>query len=109
MWFIKGLWPDEWYGGVKEIAVKSPSLVSQTSSRSEMRELQYTSAVRNESVSLTELHELRTQILDLLKHPTDVSTYVNKLSFAQCTFLLSVYWVETLRYQFADISFQYFR
>nr|CAH7716977.1 unnamed protein product [Callosobruchus chinensis] len=94
-----GLWPQEWYEGVKEIAVKSPALISPTSSRSEMRELQYTSAVRNESVSVNELQELRTQILDLLKHPADVTAYVNKLSFAQCTFLLSVYWVETLRVQ----------
>jgi len=47
-----GLWPSEWYDGVKEIAIKSPCLVTQTSTRSQMRELQYTSAVRNESVSL---------------------------------------------------------
>ncbi|XP_056639976.1 phosphatidylinositol 4-kinase alpha [Diorhabda sublineata] len=92
-----GLWPQEWYESVKEIAVKSPTLISFMSSRSEMRELQITSAVRNESVSINELHELRTQILDLLKHPADITAYVNKLSFAQCTFLLSVYWVETLR------------
>ncbi|CAG9769001.1 unnamed protein product [Ceutorhynchus assimilis] len=95
-----GLWPQEWYEGVKEIAVKSPALVSPTSSRSEMRELQYTSAVRNDSVSITELQELKNQILDLLRHPADVTAIVNnKLSFAQCTFLLSVYWVETLRVQ----------
>lgn len=63
-----------------------------------MRELQYTSAVRNDSVSITELQELKNQILDLLRHPADVTTIVNnKLTFAQCTFLLSVYWVETLR------------
>nr|XP_023019758.1 phosphatidylinositol 4-kinase alpha [Leptinotarsa decemlineata] len=96
---VQGLWPVEWYEGVKEIAVKSPALVSPTSSRSEMRELQYTSAVRNDSVSVNELHELRTQILDLLKHPADATAYINKLSFAQCTFLLSVFWVETLRVQ----------
>lgn len=88
--------------GVKEIAEKSPYLVSQTSSRSEMRELQYTSAVRNDSVSLTELQELKTQILNLLDHPADITAYVNKLSFAQCTYLLSVYWLETLRYLFLD-------
>jgi len=50
--FLLGLWPVEWYDGVRNIAVKSPYLVSQTSYRSEMRELQYTSAVRNESVSV---------------------------------------------------------
>ncbi|XP_013167777.1 PREDICTED: phosphatidylinositol 4-kinase alpha isoform X2 [Papilio xuthus] len=92
-----GLWPQEWYAGVKEIAVKSPFLVSQTSLRSEMRELQYTSAVRNDSVSLTELQELKTQILNLLDHPPDVTVNVNKLTFAPCMYLLSVYWLETLR------------
>lgn len=92
-----GLWPGEWYEGVKQIAVKSPFLVSQTSSRSEMRELQYTSAVRNDSVSLNQLQELKTQILNLLENPPEVTAYVNKLSFAQCTYLLSVYWLETLR------------
>ncbi|XP_026313549.1 phosphatidylinositol 4-kinase alpha [Hyposmocoma kahamanoa] len=93
----KRLWPQEWYTGVKEIAVKSPYLTSQTSLRSEMRELQYTSAVRNDSVSITELQELKTQILNLLDHPPDVSVIVNKLTFAPCMFLLSVYWLETLR------------
>ncbi|XP_049821823.1 phosphatidylinositol 4-kinase alpha isoform X3 [Aethina tumida] len=96
-----GLWPAEWYEGVREIAVKSPTLISPNSSRSEMRELQYTSAVRNDCVSINELQELKSQILDLLKHPPDVTAYVNKLSFAQCTFLLSVYWVETLRVQYS--------
>ncbi|CAG9559156.1 unnamed protein product [Danaus chrysippus] len=92
-----GLWPQEWYAGVKEIAVKSPFLVSQTSLRSEMRELQYTSAVRNDSVSMNELQELKTQILNLLDHQPDVTVIVNKLSFAPCMYLLSVYWLETLR------------
>ncbi|XP_048482102.1 phosphatidylinositol 4-kinase alpha [Plutella xylostella] len=92
-----GLWPQEWYTGVKEIAVKSPYLVSQTSLRSEMRELQYTSAVRNDSVSLTGLQDLKTQILNLLDHPPDVTVLVNKLSFAPCMYLQSVYWLETLR------------
>lgn len=91
-----GLWPMEWYAGVKEIAVKSPYLVSQTSLRSEFRELQYTSAVRNDSVSINELQELKTQILNLLDQP-DVIPIVNKLNFAPCMYLLSVYWLETLR------------
>ncbi|XP_015519648.1 phosphatidylinositol 4-kinase alpha isoform X1 [Neodiprion lecontei] len=92
-----GLWPLEWYEGVKEIAVKSPYLISQTSARLEMRELQYTSAVRNDSVSLNELQELKSQILKMLNRSSDITTYVNKLQFAQCTYLLSVYWLETLR------------
>lgn len=47
----------------------------------------------------TQLQEFRTQILGLLENPTDISAYVNKLTFAQCTYLLSVYWLETLRVQ----------
>ncbi|CAH1390658.1 unnamed protein product [Nezara viridula] len=94
-----GLWPSEWREGVEQIAVKSPCLVAQSSSRSELRQLQYTSAVRNDSVSLGQLQEFRTQILNLLDNPADVSATVSKLSFAQCTFLLSVYWLETLRVQ----------
>lgn len=44
-----------------------------------------------------ELGELRQQILSLLEHPTDVTPVVNKLSFAQCIYVLSVYRVEALR------------
>ncbi|XP_012059018.1 PREDICTED: phosphatidylinositol 4-kinase alpha [Atta cephalotes] len=91
------LWPSEWHEGVKEIAVKSPYLISQTSARLEMRELQYTSAVRNDSVSLNELQELRSQVLKISTRTNDISAYVTKLQFAQCTYLLSVYWSETLR------------
>jgi len=46
-----GLWPSEWYDGVKDIASKSPRLICKTSLRSELRELQYTSALRSDAVS----------------------------------------------------------
>lgn len=91
------IWPAEWYEGVKEIAIKSPYLIAQTSAKLEMRELQYTSAVRNESVSIGELQELRSQILKMSIKSGEAATYVSKMQFAQITYLLSVYWVETLR------------
>uniref|UniRef100_W4VRQ0 Phosphatidylinositol 4-kinase alpha n=1 Tax=Corethrella appendiculata TaxID=1370023 RepID=W4VRQ0_9DIPT len=88
------LWPSDWCQGVQQIAAKSPLLITQAH-RSEMRELIYTSAVRSDSVSL---NELRSQILLLLDHPpAEITTCVHKLTFAQCTYLLSVYWLETLR------------
>lgn len=90
-----GLWPYEWYSGVLEIAVKSPLLVSQM--RSELREMQYTSALRNESISVQELADLKQQILNLLENPPDVTPVVSKLSFNQCSYLFSVYSLETLR------------
>lgn len=92
------LWP--WYKDVQQIAAKSPLLISQTAHRSEMRELNYTSAVKSDSVSL---NELRSQILGLLDHPpAEVVACIHKFTFAQCTFLLSVYWLETLRVENAE-------
>ena len=92
------LWPPEWYEGVLSIAVKSPLLVTQFALASELRELKYTSALRNESMFFApELSELRTQILTLLDNPSDVTALVQKLSFEQCCHLLSVYSLETLR------------
>ncbi|KAL3224419.1 hypothetical protein MRX96_026542 [Rhipicephalus microplus] len=93
-----GLWPREWYDGVREIAAKSPLLVSKEHLRSV---LQYNSAIRNDTVSLGELQELKNQILKQLKteHSQDVSAVVNKLNFSQCTYLLSVLRLETLRVQ----------
>lgn len=90
------LWPAEWIKGVKQIASKSPLLISQTAYRSEMRELNYTSAIKSSKVSL---QDMRSQILALLNHPTgEIAVNINKLTFAQSTYLLSVYWLETLRY-----------
>ena len=91
------IWPAEWYDGVKEIAIKSPYLIAQTNVKLEMRELQYTSAVRNDSVSISELQELRSQILKMSIKNSEATAYVTKMQFAQITYLLSVYWVETLR------------
>ena len=86
------LWPAEWYEGVKEIAVKSPYLISQTSARLEMRELQYTSAVRNDSVSLNELQELRSQILKLstryIFFLLSLRIYLRRQSCKRCLFIL---------------------
>uniref|UniRef100_T1J2J9 Thymidine kinase, cytosolic n=1 Tax=Strigamia maritima TaxID=126957 RepID=T1J2J9_STRMM len=96
-----GLWPREWYDGVREIATKSPLLISITSLRSE---LLHNSALRNDSVSVGELQELRSQILNLLEHPPEASPVVNKLGFAQCTYLLSIYKLECLRVQNMDES-----
>ncbi|XP_055374781.1 phosphatidylinositol 4-kinase alpha [Condylostylus longicornis] len=94
------LWPADWYQGVQQIAAKSPLLISQTAYKGEMRELNYTSAIKNDSVNL---NELRSQILLCLDHPpADVTAWIHKLTFAQCTYLLSVYWLETLRVENAE-------
>ncbi|XP_042233496.1 phosphatidylinositol 4-kinase alpha-like isoform X1 [Homarus americanus] len=102
-----GLWPADWHMAVCDIAVTSPLLLSHTKHRSEMKELKYTYAVRDDSVSVSELNELRQQILSLLEHTADVTQIINKFSFAQCIYVLSVYRVEALRVRSSpEINFQ---
>ncbi|XP_062588022.1 phosphatidylinositol 4-kinase alpha-like isoform X3 [Saccostrea cucullata] len=89
------IWPREWYDGVCEIAAKSPLLISKEHLRSE---LQYSVALRDDTVGPAELNELRTTISSLLES-SDIYKLVMNLSFAQCTYLLSVFKLETLRLQ----------
>lgn len=44
-----------------------------------------------------ELNEVRMSLLETLDNPAEIITLVNKLNFGQCTYLLSVYRVESLR------------
>lgn len=45
------------------------------------------------------MNDLRSKILRLLDCPADVIPLVNKLNFGQCSYLMSVYRLETLRLQ----------
>ncbi|XP_021377626.1 phosphatidylinositol 4-kinase alpha-like isoform X3 [Mizuhopecten yessoensis] len=93
------LWPPEWYEGVCEIAAKSPLLISKEHLRSE---LQYNVALRNDTVAPAELNEIRTSICNSLDNNPDAYPLIQKLSFAQCTYLMSVFKLETLRVQNSD-------
>lgn len=44
-----------------------------------------------------ELNEVRASLLETLGNPAEIVTLVNKLNFGQCTYLLSVYRLESLR------------
>ncbi|KAJ8042770.1 Phosphatidylinositol 4-kinase alpha [Holothuria leucospilota] len=90
------VWPKEWHEGVCQTAVKSP-LLTFTAKEHLRSELDHNLAFKNDSVSVNELNELRHNLLAVLSRPTELAPYINKLNFAQCGYLLSVYHLETLR------------
>ena len=94
-----GVWPQDWYDGVKEISVKSPKLTFNTSQRSDIRLISHTSAIAQDGVSLNELHELKNQLVTQLEPPANIINLLNKYPFPILVYLKSVYWLELLRLQ----------
>ena len=45
-----------------------------------------------------ELNDLRMKVIALLDNNSEVSPIISRLTFAQCTYILSVFRMETLRY-----------
>jgi len=55
-----------------------------------------------------ELNGLRSTVLGVLDYPAELVPIVNRLSFAQCAYLLSVYRLETLRFVYCRVMIEMF-
>ncbi|VDL65799.1 unnamed protein product [Nippostrongylus brasiliensis] len=93
-----GLWPEDWYNAVCVIATKSPVLIAHENLRSELID---NAAIRSDAISpvesKNELQEFRNTVCGVLNHQADVVPIVNRMDFAQCTYLLSVLRMEKMR------------
>ena len=56
-----------------------------------------------EDVVQGELSELRSNIIALLDNNPEAAAVINRLTFSQCTYILSVFRLETLRYISNDV------
>ncbi|KAK0421370.1 hypothetical protein QR680_015203 [Steinernema hermaphroditum] len=89
-----GLWPEEWHSAVCIIATKSPVLIAQENLKSELID---NAAIRQESITPQELQEIRSHVCLELKLGADIVPAVNRMDFAQCIYLLSVFRLEIMR------------
>jgi phosphatidylinositol 4-kinase len=71
-----GVWPQDWYDGVKSISVKAPKMTFSTGERSEIRKLNVTLAISKDGITASELQEMKTQLLAMLDHPVNMSKLV---------------------------------
>lgn len=88
------LWPEEWYNAVCETATKTPVLIATENLRSELID---NAAIRSDSISPQELQEMRNTVLAELSHQAEAVPLINRFDFANCTYLLSVHRMESMR------------
>ena len=94
-----GLWPQDWYDGVKEVAAKAPKMTFVTGERSEIRSLNVNQAIAKEGVTQQELQEMKIQFLTALDNNQEVAKLIQTYTFPIVIYLTSVYWLEYLRIQ----------
>lgn len=88
------LWPEKWYNAVCETATKTPVLIATENLRSELID---NAAIRSDSISPQELQEMRNTVLAELSHQAEAVPLINRFDFANCTYLLSVHRMESMR------------
>ncbi|CAD5216891.1 unnamed protein product [Bursaphelenchus okinawaensis] len=89
-----GLWPDDWYRAVCQIAVKAPVLTVIENLKSEMIE---NAAIKMDTLPLADIQERRNLVLKEVQQSPEITTIVSRMDYAQCIYLLSVCRTEKMR------------
>ena len=94
--WVPAIWPEEWGRAVEAIAIKSPHLLLGFDYLK--RELMHNSVLRDEHVSAQEIYDLRQTLRSLLGSTAELDVFINKLNPTLCVYVLSIYYLEQLRY-----------
>ncbi|CAD5222232.1 unnamed protein product [Bursaphelenchus xylophilus] len=89
-----GLWPDDWYKALCQVAVKAPVLTVMENLKSEMIE---NAAIKMDSLPLSDVQERRNLVMKEVPQTPEITTIISRLDYAQCTYLLSVCRTEKMR------------
>ena len=107
------MWMDEWYEGVKVLASKSPALIVTKAQGHLDQELELNSVLeigKKDQTSAEEVASFRKQ-LDKLLNNNALSRIIYSASMAQCSYLLALYHLESMRAEFGSfiLSFSYLK
>eukprot|EP01135_Chromosphaera_perkinsii_P004556 Nk52_evm26s288 gene=Nk52_evmTU26s288 len=107
------MWIDDWYAAVRKIASNAPALIVTKAHSHLDQELELNSVLeigKKDQTSAEELSSFRKQ-LDKLLNNSSLSRVIQSSSMTQCSYLLALYHLESMRAEFGDfiVSFGYLK
>ncbi|KAJ5068653.1 phosphatidylinositol 4-kinase alpha-related [Anaeramoeba ignava] len=91
---VDGLWFPEWFAAITTVAQNIPALANRHKAHGQLEIGEELHSILDSHSSIGALKELRASLIGFLPKEAAI---IAKLQFAQCTYLLAVYHLETLR------------
>ncbi|CAF3629224.1 unnamed protein product, partial [Didymodactylos carnosus] len=90
----RGLWPSEWHDCVCLIATKSPVLVGPNAPNISLKS---TMPLKSDQIAKEDNYELKSKLNNIFSSYSAAKSYTDRFGFEQSSYILSVYFLETLR------------
>ncbi|CAF1275685.1 unnamed protein product, partial [Didymodactylos carnosus] len=90
----KGLWPSDWHDCVCLIAIKSPVLVGANSPNISLKS---TMLMKGDQITKEDNSEFKLKLNNIFSSYSTAKSYIDRFGFEQSSYILSVYFLETLR------------